>query len=1267
MPTRKKPASGSKRAKGPTTKPGAGPSKKQRHSQTGALSRRGRQTTAQPIAAAARSRVDIGNLGRIWDDIGKREKPKFRVSCMRADDLLVCDFVFENLELDRTAKDGPRLVRTDPNATTTLIVEFPPQSFGEEAFLDKTGVDGQDVPVGEKLPEKYPSRNDPPGLPPPPVPLKPHNVPVKPGDLPPFPPMPSARIRMSGPSRIAFTMPANEAELPLTIAALLDRCRRWPMRLDVNAVPDRLRREAFLAEFGIRDQWLGSVVESSSWARTTEALVNALGREHQRSLAGAARRLSRKTIDAIRSGSKRTERSLRAEFDQELDILARRSRALRDPGRRKIAQAALSMMTTKALTGYRLNQGVFDVFDKLPYLPLIFGPHKPASNVTALELPYRLITSPVPNSRWHHGTAPVVHNGRTELWHTRLTSTDKDIGPDGQTNIRALWSPDYKLNNIVDKVNQNLPFRMSLDPLDREMLVRLMSGFDEENTRNRPFNPTTSRAHQLALSSLGALLHVEGSWYPPVPARVGLEQWRHRATLGRDHYVRVVYRGYLCHPRHPASLIKITERKFEFLPRSRDRVAVLRQRFFIAVRKRDQHYDGRGHKFSGRNFCFTDVEILTEETPTLLAPDDLACRMSDPKIYAGSLPEAPPIPHRACFWPMLGDPGRPNEARNFLFKMAGTDRAGNRVTFEMPLLFVGVEANETAPSPDPPPDPPPPPSTMDRILAAYNSPQERPRRTTFLGGASVCYAPIKYGAKGDPRLPTNEKIFRAARANVPIEEARFHPEVEESECGIAAIQRLLQKPNATVRVKYADIYNQTPGGFGPANSGELFLTLLSPFELQFGAAAKSDAIGGIATPNMSILGFSRIMGPVGAQPPTGSQSIEDRLGKIIGNEFNPADFFKGAKILGGVELALLLDPLLDLAAPHAPKLLSREYDGKIEASFDWATEIKHGDEKGGKAGKFIANAGGPTTFVMQGKVSAPILPAGSTTFNATATISNFKVNLFGAVTLWFDKLVFRTETGAKPDVSVELHPTDQAIEFGGPLEFVNEIRQIIPSNGFSDPPFLTVTPSGISAGYSLSLPSLAVGIFALEHVSLGAGFLLPFDDKPAEVRFNFAERQRPFSLTVSLLGGGGFFAIGLGSEGVREVEAALEFGAALSINLGVASGSVEVKAGIYFHWKTNLVELSGYVRLHGELSVLGLISASLTFNLALGYLKEGNKSVVWGEATLEVEIEILFLSFSVSVSCRREFGGSAGDPKFIELIPDQATWNDYCAAFATEA
>ena len=203
------------------------------------------------------------------------------------------------------------------------------------------------------------------------------------------------------------------------------------------------------------------------------------------------------------------------------------------------------------------------------------------------------------------------------------------------------------------------------------------------------------------------------------------------------------------------------------------------------------------------------------------------------------------------------------------------------------------------------------------------------------------------------------------------------------------------------------------------------------------------------------------------------------------------------------------------------------------------------------------------------------------------------------------------------------------------------------------------------------MPAVGVGIFTLSNLSLGAGFSLPFDSKPASVKFNFSERAQPFSLTVSMLGGGGFFAIAISSRGVTEIEAALEFGAAVAINLGVASGGVEVKAGIYFHWLEPVpdkgsVELTGYVRLYGELSLLGLISASLTFNLQISFLKEGGKSTVWGEASLIIEIEILFFSASVEVHCRREFAGSDSDPKFIDLIPDESVWAQYCNAFAEE-
>jgi hypothetical protein len=466
-------------------------------------------------------------------------------------------------------------------------------------------------------------------------------------------------------------------------------------------------------------------------------------------------------------------------------------------------------------------------------------------------------------------------------------------------------------------------------------------------------------------------------------------------------------------------------------------------------------------------------------------------------------------------------------------------------------------------------------------------------------------------------------------------------------------------------VRYPSIYRAQ--GFGAGNPGEVFLELTgnAPWSLEFGPspdASRSDVVGAVAAPSMGIRGMSRRIGPAAD------------LAQVTSNTFDPTTFFQDARILGSIQLADVVSKVTGLSGANVPKLLTRELPAsgalpaRVEARYQWHTTLSVG---GAAADLLLPRADGsnPSPFEMLAVTTAAVGAPESATATATARLGNFKVNLFGFIVLWFRELRFTAERGRKPDIVVDLHPS-RGVEFGGPLEFVNELKDLIPGSGFSDPPALTVTPSGIAASYALTVPSVQVGVFALSGLTLGASFSLPFDNRPVEVGFNFAERENPFSLTVSLLGGGGFFAIGVGAEGVREIEAALEAGARLAIDLGVASGAVEIKAGIYFHWlapgagEDGLVELAGYVRLHGELDVLGLISASLTFNLQLAYTKTGSRSVVWGEATLTIEIDVLLFSGEVSVRCRREFGGSQADPTFAQLVPGGDTWSSYCLAFA---
>jgi hypothetical protein len=137
------------------------------------------------------------------------------------------------------------------------------------------------------------------------------------------------------------------------------------------------------------------------------------------------------------------------------------------------------------------------------------------------------------------------------------------------------------------------------------------------------------------------------------------------------------------------------------------------------------------------------------------------------------------------------------------------------------------------------------------------------------------------------------------------------------------------------------------------------------------------------------------------------------------------------------------------------------------------------------------------------------------------------------------------------------------------------------------------------------------------------------------------------------------------------LEAALEFGASCAIDLGVAQGGVHVMAGIYFKIESGKgVTLTGYFRLGGNMSVLGIISVSIEINLSFTYQEPG-KAV--GRATITVEIDVFMFSVSVEVECERKFAGSANDPTFRELMgpdldPDPAKtvrpWTTYCEAYA---
>ncbi|MBW8734406.1 MAG: hypothetical protein JF571_08890, partial [Asticcacaulis sp.] len=728
------------------------------------------------------------------------------------------------------------------------------------------------------------------------------------------------------------------------------------------------------------------------------------------------------------------------------------------------------------------------------------------------------------------------------------------------------------------------------------------------------YNGLPAVANHLRLTALGASMDVLGNW-TDLPDDVNLSQWKHVSSIGRDQFVRVIEEGYLFPFGHAAAQITVSERKFRRQANG-GRVAVLLQKKFIVVRDRVRTYPGDGQLHDGRDCPFASVEILTRQTPNL----DITPTGPSAGVASGD-----------AYWPTVG--GAP-----FAFHIAAVDTAGNRTTIDMPLVFLFRTTNADN-------------TKVAAIVDAYKLADDALRAVT------VNTAMIRFSRDidaagnamgGESDYPASRLRFGASLWATDKHLAHFYPAITDADIDVPSLKQLLGKPVAP-KVTYHEQY--LARGFDAFNPAQVVFKF-APVGL---GGVTTDKFGGLAAPDLNFDGLSRKAGVL--------NGVENYL-KPGG--FSPADVFKGAKLLGIVAISDIIS-LAGISDPGVPKLTTVDQGDRILTKY-----VVEKDDIG-SVGPFIALP--PTSKPQFSIVSTVTISksGGTPDTRVDARIGDFKINLFGFIILHFSSLSLTVKPGSKTDVNPVLDP-DDGVRFGGPLEFVNALRNYIPMDGFSDPPALDVTTNGITASYTLGLPSISVGALSLQNISLGAGFDLPFNGDGPSARFNFAERHNPFNLTVSLFGGGGFFALGVDTSGVRELEATLEFGAQVSIDLGVASGGVYIKGGFYFHWKEDpgkLIQFEGYVEMGGHLSVLGLISVSLVFHLGLTYEKTDAQSRLYGTATLTVEIDILFFSCSQDITVERQFAGSDADPAFVEYVrpadgdkSKSHTWDEYCAAFA---
>lgn len=889
----------------------------------------------------------------------------------------------------------------------------------------------------------------------------------------------------------------------------------------------------------------------------------------------------------------------------------------------------------------------------------------PTPTETSLELPWKVQLSPHAGGGWAHRPTPATGpSGWTELWHTRLGVRDADApgGVDERNAedrvVRAVWARYGDFGQWIDatapapvlgSAGPGDPAGLAMDARSRYDIVRQSSdlGLYPNHRCRQPSVPNVREpvdVDLLMLTSLGGWLTAGATWR--TGDEVSLESWQHRATLGRDHYVRLVRSGYLFPFGHRAAYVELSERKVLGGQVGTSRVAYLRKRYFLVVRQPERVYAGDpAMEYGGRGLPFTALRVLTETTPNLVAAGDPASVL--PGVAAG-----------VAFVPHVAGPGSPI----LRFELRGTDHSGRSVDFRAPAVFVFGQPPGLQVAAD----------AVSDVIGAYAAATDV--NTAAFGGRRTTVVP-----PADPADPASATVLvdsvrfagGPAQGAVAAGDVPFVPKVERFTVDLPEARALVGSASRTYAFSYFDGY--LANAFAD-NPGEVFLAL--PKDVAGSGLDLDPAkVGGLAAPDMAIGGLSRALGPLAGDL--------DDMARAARQEFDPTRIFDaGAKLLGDITLRDVLAPL----TPNTPNLsqaveiVTQDLGaGKLETRLRWRPKLKS---------VLILEVDPTSTLELRVRTVTQLGQPPS--YEISGDLSNVTLTFFKGVADFIkvrvDTLRFTDASNAKPDV--QCHIAD--VEFLGPLSFVKELAKLI-SFGKGNGVSVTPAPGRIVVALDLALPSLSVGILALENLAVHVGLALPFDGSPVVLQAALSSREHPFTVGVGIFRGGGFVGIALTARGLDMIEFSFEFGAGLSIDLGVASGSVEAMGGIYFRLShppggaadAQTIELTAYLRLRGSLDVLGIITVSVELYLALGYRSPPEQ--LYGEATLTVSIDVFMFSMSVSVTCRRELtrggaavaggvtgaGGVAGrriaaaeaPVRFGDVYPRDA-WARYCASFA---
>jgi hypothetical protein len=655
-------------------------------------------------------------------------------------------------------------------------------------------------------------------------------------------------------------------------------------------------------------------------------------------------------------------------------------------------------------------------------------------------------------------------------------------------------------------------------------------------------------------------------------------EWEHRAVLGRDMYVKTLNKGVMYPLGHRAELLQVAQRIYD--PAAGD-AAVLRETAILTIIEPTRTAPAADGPVR-RGFPLGEVTI----TQTVFNVDDPQ-NLWKKFTKTGELTYfSPAIAGVAVQFPL------------------SCNSDSGVVTMHVPLMFVADLGSLTDPA------------LATQLAADYGSAAPTglaPTNIDLVGPARPA------GAAAQPADVHEVHALSIAGVTAGLDLSDgYRCQLSSLQIALPALRTLLGDtrnlpagiPPPTFPVAFADRYLQHG-----ASEDVLLDMVQDSVGINFSSVA--DRSGGVLAPVYSTDAISRSLGPIA------KSAIPDPVTGILGPEKDPNKLFNdlSATLLG----VPLKDLLSELNVP--PQITSIPLPTSApQVQMSWSNvQIK-------STGPVVAT---PTT--MLDHLTVTVAPGQNKTDCLVRDIHlELPPGADAVLGLTFPTIAFTQSGGQSPHFEV----AGVVAKFLGDLNLLEKLEEAVDLDSAGK--LLDVTPDGIVVHFALPIPSIGAGAFVMSNLAFNAQIKVPFTPVPMSIVLGFAARANPFTLAVMMFGGTGYIELELNCHGIQRFEAALEFGAFVALDFGVAAGEVHALGGVRFVLESSgTVTITGYLRIGGSLEILGLVSVSIELCLSLTY--QSQRKALVGRATLVIEIDLTLWSTSVELDSGEWVLAGGGD------------------------